>query len=310
MHTSDLLAPAAIGRLKRLDLRARFIVDGFLAGLHRSARRGRSTEFSDHRAYAWGDDPQDIDWRLYARTEKLFIKMYQAETDMRLSLIVDGSASMHFASRGATLPKFGYASALAAALGWLALRQGDRVGLTVIDDRVRVHIPPRCRRAHYYRMLEALQNCGPRASAVPSSSSTAALGECADLCRRRGLVAVVSDFLGDIDALIEGLRRLRRRGTEVIAFQILDPAERNLPYHGPMVFEDPETGARLFADADRARRAYQAALYQHTDRLRKAAAELAIDFHVMDTETPFDKALMAVLMRKNRGRKRGQVVRG
>ncbi len=284
---ADFLKPDVIRRLGRLDLRARYMVEGFLSGLHLSRRRGRSTEFSEHRSFAWGDDPKDIDWRLFARTEKLFVKQYRAETDMRVGVVVDSSASMHYASKRGTMSKADYAAAITAAVGYMALGQGDRIGLTLVDERVRIHMPPKCRRLHYFAMLEELT----RARGGPPVDFPGVSGKCADLCRRHGLLIVLSDFLAPAGEVIEGFRRLRSRGAHLIALQVLDPAEHELSFRGPVVLEDPETGRRLYTHADRARRAYLARLRTHTEQLRRAAAEIRIDFHLLNTETPFDRAL-------------------
>ena len=291
------LRPEVIRTVSRLDLRARFIVEGFLQGINRSTFHGFSSEFSDYRDYVAGDDPSYIDWKLYARTDKYYVKRFQAETNMRCMLLIDTSASMHYASEGpGALTKLEYAAALAASLGYMMIRQQDRVGLMTMDTRVRSHVPPRSKKVHLFAILETLM----RAEATRRTDLAKALESAAPLIRRKGLVILFSDLLDEPGPVVKQLRHLKHRGQDVIVFQILDPAELRFPFHGPRHFADPETGLEIAADADVVRKAYVERLRQLLRAYRKELRSHDIQYLLLDTSTPYQKALLKFLTYRRR----------
>jgi uncharacterized protein (DUF58 family) len=292
------MSPEFVQAIARLDLRARFIVEGFLAGLHRSPGRGFSVEFSDYRNYVFGDSPADIDWKVYARTDKFYVKRFESETNLRCVLVADTSASMDYSS-GRNLPtKFEYAVSLAAALGMLLTRQGDRVGLGVIDEKLRRFVPPKSKRSHLRTILTELLRLEPSGR----TDLAAGLRDIARNCGKRGLIVILSDLLDDPEGVLKELSRLRFRGHDVIVFQILDPVERSLAIEGANLFVDPETGMTVAADPRSVRPAFRRAMEGLIDTYRKACGVQMIDHVVVDTSTPFDKALFKFLAFRSRKR--------
>ncbi len=291
------LRPEVIRTIARLDLKARFIVEGFLMGVHRSPFHGFSVEFSDYRDYVHGDDPAYIDWKLYARTDKYYVKRFQAETNLRCMLLVDTSASMHYSSRGReNLTKFEYATALAASLGYMMIRQQDRVGLMTFDTRVRRHVPPRSKRAHLFRILDQLLKVRP----AGRTDLAKALSTAVPFIRRKGLVILFSDLLDEPVPVVNQLRHLRHRGQDVIVFQILDRAEMTLPFEGPTQFVDPETGTVVAAEPSLVRKEYRRRLQSLLETYRREMSAFQIDYLVLDTSTPFQKALLRFLLYRHR----------
>ncbi len=295
------LRPEVIHTIARLDLKARFIVEGFLQGVHRSPFHGFSSEFSDYRDYVPGDDPADIDWKLYARTDRYFVKRYRAETNLRCMLMVDTSASMHYSSSpsgegGETLTKLEYAVALAASLGYMMIHHQDRVGLMTLDTRVRRHVPPRSKKVHLFSILDQLLRVRP----TRRTDLARALETAAPLIRKRGLVILFSDLLDEPGPVVRQLRHLRHRGQDVIVFQILDPAELRLNFEGPCVFEDPETGLAVSADPAVVRESYIKRLHALLRAYRRETRANDIEYLLLDTSTPFHRALIKFLLYRRR----------
>mgnify|MGYP001577455667 CR=1 FL=1 len=299
----EVLRPEFIAGLKRLDLRARVIVQGFLQGLHRNPRRGFSAEFSDYRTFVPGDDPRWIDWRLFARTDRLFVKRFEAESALRATLIIDGSASMGYRSgqRGMFEPpaftKLGYAVTLAAALAYLLQRQRDRVGLYCVggkgaaqgqDAGVSRYLPPRSSRHHVMRVLQELSAF----EAGGQADIATALAEFSTEERRRGLVVLFSDGLCGRSALLESLRRLKHRGHDLIFFQVWDPAELDPPMLDGVSFRDPETQARF---DPLPRHVYQERAHEHLGAIRHGCLGVPCDHQFLLTTTAFDRALLRFL---------------
>ena len=296
------LRPEVIHTIARLDLKARFIVEGFLQGIHRSPFHGFSAEFSDYRDYVPGDDPAGIDWKLYARTDRYYVKRYEAETNLRCTLMVDTSASMHYASssvlgsRGASLTKLEYAVALAASLGYMMICQQDRVGLMTLDTRVRRHVPPKSKKVQLFAILDQLLRVRP----TRRTDLARAIGTAAPLIRKKGLAILFSDLLDEPGPVVRQLEHLRHRGQDVIVFQILDPAELRFPFEGPCVFEDPETGLAVSADPDVVRRSYTERLHALLRAYRREMRASQIEYLLLDTSTPFHKALIKFLLYRRR----------
>src|SRR5918911_1621726 len=238
------LRPEVIRQVARLDLRAKFIVEGFLSGLHASPFHGFSVEFSEHRKYVPGDDPKDLDWNVYAKTERYYVKKFQAETNVTGYLAMDLSASMAYTYRQ-ELTKFDYAICLAAALGYLMIHQQDPVGLVTFGTQIQASLPPRSKRAQLGTILAVLANLKP----AGRTDLAGCLHQLAAMIRSKSLVVLLSDLLTTPEPVLESLHHLRHRGNEVILFQILDEAEVHFPFDGVVEFEDIEDHDKLTIDA-------------------------------------------------------------
>jgi len=292
----EYLKPEVVRQIARLDLRAQFIVRGFLQGLHASPYQGFSVEFSEHRKYAAGDDPKDIDWRVYAKTDKHYVRKYEAETNITGFLVVDTSASMAYAYRR-QLTKLDYSISLAAALCWLMIHQQDPCGLMVFDDKLHACLPARSRRSQIGHVLSVLAKTKPSGRTDIAKS----LVQVAAMLRHRSLVMVFSDLLADPAPVKDALLRLRHRGHDVILFHVLDEAEVRFPFEGMVELTEPEAGDRLVIDADAARRGYVDAVREFREDYRRICVRAGVDYVPLDTGMQFDKALMGYLLsRRNR----------
>jgi len=296
VRPEQYLNPEIARRVKRLDLKAKFIVEGFLVGLHDSPYRGLSLEFSEHRKYVPGDDPRRLDWTAWAKTDRLYIKTYQAETNLAAYLLVDTSRSMGYAGATGAMTKLEYATALAAALGYLLTSQNDTVGLGLLGSDLHKLISPRCSRRQLVRILAELA----QTKAAGVTSLAPGLHAVARRVKRRSLIILLSDLVDEFAEVLEALRRLAFRGHDLVVFQILDPREQNLDMTGPVVLEDPETGAEVATDADHIRAEYAHRLEAFVQRCRRGVKELGGDFAVMTTSTPFDRALCRFLAERKR----------
>lgn len=294
-NSEKYLRPEVIRQVARLDLRAKFIVEGFLSGLHASPFHGFSVEFSEHRKYAPGDDLKDLDWSVYAKTDKYYTKKFQAETNLTGYLVMDLSASMAYTYRQ-ELTKFDYAICLAAALGYLMIHQQDPVGLVTFDTKVRAVLPPRSKRAQLGTIL------GMLASLKPSEETNiaASLQQLGAIVRNRGLIMIFSDLLADPDDVFKALFALRHRGHEIILFHILDEAEVHFPFQGLIEFEDVETDDRMTLDARGMKPDYLESLEEFRETYRRECAKARIDYVAMDTSVSFDKALLEYLIQRQR----------
>jgi uncharacterized protein (DUF58 family) len=288
------LKPEVIRQIKRLDLRAQFIVKGFLHGLHASPLHGFSVEFSEHRKYTAGDDPKDIDWLIYAKTDKYYVKKFEAETNITGYLVMDLSRSMGYTYRQ-ELTKFEYSICLAAALCYLMIHQQDPVGLLTFDRTIRNSLKPRARRSHIGDVLSLLANLKPAGETDVAQSLT----QVSAMLRHAGLVMIFSDLLGDPDPILEALYRLRHGGHDVILFHILDEAEVRFPFGGMVELQDPETLERLTVDADGFRGDYLAELEAFRGRYRRECSQARIDYVPLDTSMPFDRALTEYLVNRS-----------
>jgi uncharacterized protein (DUF58 family) len=285
------LKPEIIRQVARLDLKAKFIIEGFFAGLHASPFHGFSAEFSEHRRYTPGDDLKDIDWSVYAKTDKFYVKKFEAETNLTAFLVVDLSASMGY-THSASMTKLEYAICLSAALGYLMVHQQDSVGLVTFADRLLASLPPRTKRTHLANMLAILAKSTPQGP----SRIAEALGQLAAMIRHRSLVILFSDLLADPDPIFTQMRRLRHRGNDLILFHVLDQAERKFPFRGPTRFLDLETPQHLTTDADGIRASYLAELERFCEAYRNECNQIGADYVSIDTSVPFDKALTSYLV--------------
>lgn len=290
----QFLDPAVVSRMGSLELKARVIVEGFLQGLHRSPYRGFSVEFAEYRQYMPGDDPVQIDWKVYARSDRYYIRKFEEETNLPCHVLLDASASMAYGPAGVT--KLDYARYLAAAIAYLLTRQRDAVGLTAFDREVVTHFPPSTRPGHLRSLLIGLDRLVPR----ERTDVAGPLDRLARMLTRRGLVLVISDLLDDADAVITGLKRVRARGMEVIVFQILDPAELSFPFDRPARFRDLETGEEVLASPGVIRDEYLGRMRQLVDRYASELGGAGIDYVRLETSQPLDVALMSYLSARKR----------
>jgi uncharacterized protein (DUF58 family) len=287
------LKPAVIQSIARLDLRAKFIVEGLLSGLHASPFQGFSVEFSEHRRYEPGDDPKDIDWQVFARTDRIYIKRYQAETNITGYLLMDLSRSMGYTYRQ-DLTKFDYAICLAAPISYLMIHQQDPVGLMTFDDELKASLPARSRRSHLGDILSVLQRCKP----TGTTNIAGNLRRIASMIRHRSLMMLMSDLLADQDEIIDAIRMLRFRGHDVIVFHILDEAEVTFPFTGSVDLLEPETNDHEIVDAAGIRAEYLQAVSDLRERFRTTCQAVGADYVPLDTSMPFDKALVEYLSQR------------
>ncbi len=284
------LKPDVARQIARLDLRAQFVVKGFLQGLHASPFHGFSVEFSEHRKYTPGDDPKDIDWLVYAKTDKYYVKKFEAETNITGYLVMDLSRSMGYTFRQ-ELTKFDYAICLAAALCYLMIYQKDPVGLITFDTRIRNSLPPRTKRTQLGHVLSLLARLKPEGDTNIAHSIT----QIAAMLRHSSLIMLFSDLLGDPDPIVQSLHRLRHGGHDVILFHLLDEAEVTFPFEGIVEFEEPEAHQRLQVDATGIRQEYLDELEAFRERYRRECFQMGVDYVPLDTSMQFDKALIKYL---------------
>jgi uncharacterized protein (DUF58 family) len=289
------LRPEVIRQVGRLDLRAKFIVEGFLAGLHASPFQGFSVEFSEHRKYVPGDDLKDLDWNVFAKTDKYYLKKFQAETNVTGYLVMDLSASMAYTYRQ-ELTKFEYAICLAAALGYLMIHQQDPVGLVTFDTRIRTSLPPRSKRTQLVSILSVLANLTPSGE----TAIAPCLHQLAAMIRSKSLVMIFSDLLTEPEPVLHALHHLRHRGNEIILFHVLDEAEVHFPFEGLVEFEDVESPDRLTLDARGMRGDYLQAVQDFQSSYRTECNKANIDYVPIDTSVSFDKALLEYLVQRQR----------
>ena len=290
------LDPAVVARLSHLDVRARFVVEGFISGMHRSPFHGFSVEFAEHRPYMQGDPLKNLDWKVWARSDRLLIKQYTEETNLRCHLLMDLSGSMAFKSERASMSKFDYAQALAAALAYLMLQQQDAVGAMLFAERLLKYLPARAVRSHLDELLKALGSAQPQGR----TRLGPALHELAERIKRRGLIVLLSDLMDTPADVLLGLQHFRHRRHEVVVFHILDPDEVDFPYTDTATFVDLESGDRLTTEPWEIAKRYRERLSAWSARYAHVCRENRIDYVRLDTRTPFDKALLAYLEKRSR----------
>lgn len=282
--------PKVLAGISNLALRARWVVEGLMSGVHRSRAKGFSVEFEEHREYSPGDEIRRIDWKALGKFDRYYIKEYEDETNLRAYLVLDASASMNYASDG--ISKFDYGCTLTAALAYLILKQQDSAGLVTFSDRIEAFIPPRAKRDYLTQILHALENRGPGGE----TNVGKILEEIAGQVRRRGLIVLVSDLLDDADAILKGLRHFRFKGNDVIVFHLLDQAELDLPFEGNILFEDLEAAnLQVIADPRAIRSTYQRVVQEFIENVRQQCHDSAIDYQIISTATPLDRALASYL---------------
>jgi uncharacterized protein (DUF58 family) len=283
------LHPETIARISRLDLRARHVVEGFIAGMHKSPFFGHSVEFIQHREYVSGDDLRHLDWKVWSKTDRYYIKQYEEETNLRSTLVVDVSESMHY-GRGA-LNKYNYACTIAACLGYLLLRQQDSVGMITFDDKVRQTVPARSPQTHIDAIVQGLHISRPQAK----TNIEGIMRRVAETIGSRGMIVLVSDLLTDREPLFRGLEMLRHRRHDVLVFHVLDDDEMNFPFAGTTRFEGMEELPHLLCDPRALRDGYIEALEEYLVEVRRGCARQGIDYALVRTSDYLDAVLSKFL---------------
>ena len=292
---TDFLSPESMRKIEALAIRSRYVVEGFRAGMHASPLKGASIEFADHRQYAKGDNLRSIDWKVFGRTERHYIKRYEEETSLRVQIIIDVSGSMGYASAG--LPtKYEYAGRAAAALAYLITKQQDAVGLTLYDHKIREQVPSRSGSRHLRLILERLAAHTPR----DKTNTGEALHALAEIISRRGLIVIMSDLFDDPLAVFQAIAHFRKKMHDVILLQILDPFELDLPMGRLAEFLDMETGEKLELDPALARAAYKAELQKDIDITRERCAMMNVDYRLVSTAQPYDDFIQQYLADRRR----------
>lgn len=293
---TSLPDPQGLELASRLELVARHAVEGFLSGLHPSPYFGSSVEYADHRPYSVGDEVRTIDWKLLAKTDKHYVKLYEEQTNTRCTIVLDISRSMAFRGGRAAMTKLEYGMHLAAALGYMMLHQHDAVGLALFDDEVRSYLPPRATARHYRQMLQTMQ----QATTGRDTRLGDALHHLAGRLPKRGILILISDLLDDPQAIVKGLAHFRHQRSEVIVFHLLDPDEREFPYDKPTRFRDIEGSGQLVTHPRAVKEAYLKRLDAFLDNIRRACMERKIGYEPAITGRPYSQMLAAYLAKRGR----------
>ena len=291
----NYLDPSIIPKINSLELRARLVVEGFMVGLHKSPYHGFSVEFTQHRPYMQGDSLKDVDWKVYGKTEKYFIKQYEEETNLKSYILLDISRSMDFVS-GESVSKLEYASTLAAALSYMMIKQQDAVGLTLYSNKIIQHLQPKAARPYLQEILKTLS------SAAPSETTNTAvcLNSVAEKIKRRGLVIVISDLFDNVRSIISALKHFSYNKNEVIVFQILDPIERSFAFGRDAIFRDMETEEEMTTQPYQIQKAYKLAMEEFITSIKRECLNSNIDYNLIETTEPFDKALLSYIQKRSK----------
>ena len=288
-------------RIKSLQIRARVAVEGFIKGIHRSPYHGFSVEFSEYREYSPGDDPRYLDWRLYARSDRYYVKRFEDETNLRCYLVLDTSRSMGYKS--GAYSKFEYARTAAATIAYFLSTQRDAVGLVTFEDRITEYLPPRYRPGHLRRLMAVLE----REPTGRATNLAEPLEQIAATVRKRGLIVLISDLLAPTEALRTRLGYLRSRGHDVVVLRILDPAEVNFEFATPAMFHDVESGRELYIDPAAARAEYLRRFQAHAAQIERSCVDLGVEYEMITTDRPLELVLFDLLkLRMRRGRRPGR----
>ncbi len=283
------LHPEAIGRIARLDLRARHVVEGFLAGIHKSPYFGQSIEFLQHRQYAPGDELRHVDWKVWAKQDRFYVKQFEEDTNLRATLVVDVSRSMSYGS--GPLNKYEYGATVAASLAYLVLRQQDAVGCVAFDEAVRTKVPQKTKRSHLNSIIQALDASAPR----EKTDIGAILRTVAEAYPRRGLIILISDLLVDRTGLFKGIKLLRQHGHDVLVFHIMDDDELDFQFSGPTRFDGLEIDEQLACNPRALREGYLESLNAYLDEVRHGCAKNGVQYKLVRTSEPLDGALATFL---------------
>ena len=291
---SKYLDPVALARLSNIQLVARAVVEGFISGLHRSPFKGFSVEFAEYRQYIPGDDLKHFDWKVYARTEKEYIRLYQEETNLRIHVLLDSSASMSFTSGGLT--KFDYGAYLSASLAYLAIKQQDSCGLIVFDEDIRKKLPPRSNPLHLKNILTILE----KVKTTEKTNIAETFHKLAESISKRSLIIIISDLFDDPELIMKGLHHFRHKKHEVILFHLMDPAELEFPYDDMTQFTDLETGEKLNVNPVAVREEYLKKIDAFISRFKHECANFNVEYLLFNTEVPFEIALSAYLAKRTK----------
>ena len=294
MKSSRYIKPELLSRLQNLSLKAKYVVEGFMLGLHKSPYHGFSVEFSEHRAYGAGDEIRHIDWKLWGKTDRFFIKQFEEETNLKSYLLLDQSLSMTYKSD--TVSKLEYAQILAASLGYLMLKQQDAVGLMLFDDRIRVNIPPRSRKSHLNIILSHMQNI----NAGSETTIAPVLHKTAETIKKRGLIILISDLFDNPEDILSGLQHFRYKGHEVVVFHVLDPQELILDFSQRTRFRDMESGENIITDPWHIQSDYQKSIQHFCNYFKSRCRKKNIDYVQLSTNTSLDMALSEYLIKRKR----------
>ena len=289
------LQPDVVAKLTNMELVARLVVEGFITGLHKSPYHGFSVEFAEHRQYMAGDEIKHIDWKIYGKTDRYYIKQFEEETNLKAYIILDASRSMGYASDG-KLTKLEYASYITAALAQLMVQQRDAVGFTIYDEAIRLYMPPHATKQYLKEILRQLEILKPSGKTSTANS----LHTIAERIKRRGLIIILSDLFDTPAEVMTALRHFRHKKNEVIVMQILDPLERSFAFGRDAVFKDLETTEELITRPWHIQKAYQEGMRKFIDIYKKECREHNIDYVLLDTSTPFDIALFEYLHKRRR----------
>ena len=289
------LDPSTVSKLKSLELKARLVVEGFMVGLHKSPYHGFSAEFSEHRSYMQGDPIKNIDWKVYAKSEKFFIKQYEEETNLICYVNIDVSKSMDFRHHGA-ITKLEYANTLAASLIYLMLNQQDSVGLSLYSDRIETLLPPKSSRVYLKTMLKSIES----QEASHKTNTSDCLNTIAEKIKKRGLVIIISDFFDDKEKVLRTIKKFHHKKNEVIVFQILDPVEVNFAFEKDAVFIDKETNEEMTSQPYQIQKAYQDSMRDFLNSIKTECLNSGIEYNLLDTKTSFDKALLSYFKKRSR----------
>ncbi len=295
-NSSKILDPKILARFANLSLVAKTIVEGFISGLHRSIHKGASIEFAEHRQYAVGDDPRYLDWKVYGRTDRLYIREFREETNLKAYILLDASNSMNYSFSPDTITKFVYAKCLAGCLAYLMMKQNDSTGLVVFDSEIRNFIKPSSTRSHFHYLIENIENL----ETEKDTNIGETLHKIANLIKRRSLIILISDLFDDQDAVIKGLAHFKHRHHEVIVLHVLDKAEIDFPFENFKDFIDMETNERIPVDGQAIRNAYTRVFNQFLSFYQKACSERNINYTRAVTQTPFDYFLYNFLQLRSR----------
>jgi uncharacterized protein (DUF58 family) len=285
------LDPRTLARLKGLQLRARHIVEGYVSGLHRSPYRGFSIEFAEHREYAPGDDLRYLDWKVFGRTDKFYLKQYEDETNLICYLVLDVSESMTYRGPDSPLSKLEYAQCLAAAMAWLVLQQQDAVGLVTFDSQLRANVSPSTNAAHLQQLLHVMETT--RAEAKTATGPI--FHDLAERFRKRGVVMILSDLFDDVAPMMAGLRHFHHRHHDVILFHVMDPAELDFPFRSPTLFKGLEQLPQVLVEPGSLRRAYLHEIDTFQRQIKSGCRSHGMDYQLLRTDQPLDKALATYL---------------
>ena len=289
------LDPTLISKLNSLELKAKTVVEGFKVGLHRSPYHGFSVEFSEHKAYMQGDPIKNIDWKVFGKSDKLFIKQYEEETNLTCHILLDISASMNYQSIG-IISKLDYGKILVASLSYLMVSQQDSVGLSLYSNKIENYFPPRSNKIYLQKLLQGLENVSP----ANKTETAQCLNLIAEKVKKRGLVIIISDFFDNVDSIITALKHFKYKKNEVIVFQILDPIGKSFAFDRDAIFVDIETRDELSTQPHQIRKAYQSAMNEFLEKLKSECLNNKIEYNQIDTKTPFDKALFAYFKKRTR----------